>query len=232
MGTCTSTKHKPNQKNKTHNQQQQNPIPQNKIELSEIDSSILKTKQCRDKLKSYIKVLNEKESNQKRKAKEYLKQNQREKAKSALALSKIYKIQTESTFNQLQLIEQNIIQIEGTRNQNEVFKVLEEGNRVLKKLQEEVNIEKFEKVSDDLADCREKNQEMNDFFNKNGVDLIKNDEEIEKEIEVLERYVNNRDVDGVEKLPSLKSIKIKGIYEKQEGNKNNNNENKMIAEKV
>ena len=55
-------------------------------------------------------------------------------------------------------------QIESTRNQAEVFKVLEKGNVVLKKLQEEVNIDKLEAIADDMQENRERNKELQQFF--------------------------------------------------------------------
>lgn len=68
--------------------------------------------------------------------------------------SKFFTTQAEASGNQLTTIEEQILLIETTRNQNETFEVLEKGNKVLKELQMEVNIERWERISDDMKEMK------------------------------------------------------------------------------
>lgn len=174
---CSSTK---SNKNKLSS----NIIPKSNISQLAIDeSAMLKLKQCRDNLKHFSKRLLDQENRAKLQAKNFLKSNNRDRAKTTLALSKMYRIQSENTNNQIYIIEEQIVQIESTKNQNQVYKVLEQGNKTLLKLQNEIKIEDIEKVQNDLEYNREKYKEINDFFQQNGVDLVKNDKDIENELE-------------------------------------------------
>ncbi len=124
---------------------------------------------------------------QREKAKSCLKENDKEKAKFCLNKSKMYKAQSESSSGQLMMVEEQLNMIETTKNQNQIFKVLEQGNTVLKQLQEEVNVEKWEAINEDMAMNREKHNEMNDFFKNHGIDMVENDEDLDKELEKLEK---------------------------------------------
>ena len=68
--------------------------------------------------------------------------------------SKFFTTQAEASGNQLTTIEEQILLIETTRNQKETFEVLEKGNKVLKELQMEVNIERWERISDDMKEMK------------------------------------------------------------------------------
>ena len=176
MGGCGSTK--------THNKKISTNNNNNNVnQLSYDESAVLKLKQCRDQIKSFSKRLLDQEDKSRLKAKNFLKAGNKDRAKTALALSKMYKIQSENSNNQLHLIEEQIIQIEATKNQNQIYKALEQGNSVLKKLQNEVKIEDMERINEDMEDNRERHREMNEFFQSNGIDLVENDKAIEDELE-------------------------------------------------
>jgi charged multivesicular body protein 6 len=211
MGACTSTKSDSSIKKGN-----------NISQLSKIEQSILESKKCRDKLKQYIKTLHEKESFHKNKAKELLKQNNKDRAKTSLAQSKMYKIQAENSSNQLLMIEDQIIQIESTKNQAEVFKVLEKGNAVLKKLQEEVNIEKLEAIADDMQENRERNRELQQFFQNQGLDLIENEAEIDKELASLENQIEELKLPEVNKPKKIIEEENKAVQNKEEINSGKN----------
>lgn len=153
--------------------------------LSPEEKAILDCKQSRDKIKAYIKRLEINEKNKKESAKDFLKKKDKDKAKILLSQSKMFKIQRESSENQLTAIEEQINRIDAAKTNKEVFSVLEKTNKVLKDLQQEVNIEKLEKISEDLNDIKQNNDEMTNFFKNHNVDVVENEDEINKEMEKL-----------------------------------------------
>jgi hypothetical protein len=154
------------------------------------ESTILQCKISRDNIKNYIKRL-EKNSNLKReKAKEALKEKKKDRAKYNLKLSKMYKEQIKTAESQLTLLEEQINNIESAISQKEALKILEKGNEVLKNLQKECNIEKWEKISDDMNDLKEQQNEINQFFKDRNLDDI--DDDIENEMnKLMENNIEN-----------------------------------------
>lgn len=187
--------------------------------LDSTDKAIMDLKLCRDKVKAYMKQLLEKEKTQREKAKEHLINKDRDRAKLCLNKSKMYKLQAQSSDGQLMTIEEQLHMIESTRNQNSAFKALEEGNKALKMLQEEVNIEKWEELADDMADIRDKNKELNDYFQQHGENMIEDDEQLDKELEILQAQ-EAQEVDKAfpelkDKKPVVENIEEKKNTEKQ-----------------
>ena len=174
MGTC-GAQEKPNVKIQQNNMNQ----------LSQEERAIYDCKKCRDNLKNYIKKLERSEKSQKDKAKEFLKEKNRPRAKMCLNRSKIFAAQIESANNNLTVIEEQILRIEQTKSQAEVFKVLETGNNVLKELQKEVNIEKWEKISEDMDDLRENQNEIGEFLKSHNVNMDEYEDSLNKDLENL-----------------------------------------------
>ena len=156
-----------------------------KMKLSEEDKAIFECKKCRDNIKSYIKRLENNAIKQKNQAKEHLKNKNRERAKMCLNQSKFYTTQVESSSNQLAMIEDQIMRIETTRSQKETFAALEQGNKILKELQKEVNIEKWEKISEDMDDLRENQNEIGEFLKSHNVNMDEYEDSLNKDLENL-----------------------------------------------
>ena len=154
------------------------------------EKTILECKMCRDKIKTYIKSLEKNELLKREKAKMSLKTKDKERAKIYLKQSKMYKEQSVNATGQLNLIEEQIIQIETVRQQSEALKVLQQGNKVLKQLNEEVNIQKWEQVTDDLSEMKNQQEEIGNFFKNRGIEENVYEEEIDKEIENLMKIEN------------------------------------------
>ena len=184
--------------------------------INQEERALLDCKLCRDKIKKYIKSLEQKASLKKEKAKEALKNKNRDKAKLYMRQSKMYQEQIKVSDGQLDMIETQITQIESAQNQKDVFTVLKEGNNVLKKLQEEVNVEKLEEISDDLNELKEKNDEITQFFKERGIEEI--EEELDDELNKLISSVPKEDakVD----LPSANKENIEENDNEIEENKN------------
>ena len=140
------------------------------VELKSDEQAILKCKMCRDNIKKYIKKLEKDAGLKKEKAKEALKAKNRDRAKLHLRMEKMYQEQIKTAYGQLEMVETQINQIETAQSQKDAMQVLQEGNAVLKKLQDEVNVEKFQEISDDLDELKAKNDEITEFFKERGID--------------------------------------------------------------
>jgi len=176
--------------------------------LERNEQAIIDCKICRDKIKSYIKTLEKQERVKKEQAKQELKNGNRDKAKRFLNQSKIYGEQIRVAYGQLDMIIDQIIQIESAQMKKDALHVLKQGNALLKKLNEEVNIEKWEKISDDINEMKQHQDEISQFFNNNRIDEDKFNDDLNKELEELERIQNQSDNtnDNLE-LPEVKCKK-------------------------
>lgn len=153
--------------------------------LSATDAALLQVKQCRDKIKEYIKSCEKNAALKKEKAKEFLKNNQKDRAKIFLKQSKMYELQVQNGDNQLSMIEDQITQIETTQMQSEAMKALEQGNSALKQLQKECNVEKWEKISDEMAEMKESQDEIAQFFLDRGISAEEEEKSVEDELNKL-----------------------------------------------
>jgi charged multivesicular body protein 6 len=151
--------------------------------INQEERALLDCKICRDNIKKYIKSLEKNSSLKKQKAKEALKNKNRDRAKLYMRQSKMYQEQIKASEGKLEMIETQISQIETAQNQLDVFNVLKQGNNILKKLQEEVNVEKIQEIADDLNELKEQNDEITQFFKEKGIE--ENDEEIDNELDKL-----------------------------------------------
>jgi charged multivesicular body protein 6 len=196
--------------------------------LDKQEQAIMDCKICRDKIKSYIKRLEKQEATKRNQAKLELKNNNRDKAKRLLNQSKIFNEQQKVANGQLNMIQDQIIQIENAQIKKDALIVLQQGNAVLQKLNEEVSLEKWEKISDDLNDFKSQQNEISDFLNNRGIDQEAFDDEINNELAGLEKYILNENKSIEAELPSLTkkadigNINIKG--------KNLNNDERIAIE--
>lgn len=168
---------------KSRKQEEENKPQQNM--LSPEDKAIFECKKCRDKLKAYITRLENNAAKQKNKAKEHLKNKNRERAKMCLNQSKFYSTQVETASNQLMMITDQIIRIETTRSQKETMDVLAEGNKVLKELQKDVNIEKWEQIAEDMDDLKANQEEIGNFLKSHNVNMDEYEDGLNKDLENL-----------------------------------------------
>ena len=195
MGPCFSTKNKNSKTNEVK-------IRENV--LSQNEKVLLECKQCRDNIKSYIKKL-ERTSNVKReKAKELLKNKQKDRAKLYLKQSKFHLEQVKISEAQLTMIEEQINNIQSTTQMLEIQKVLEKGNNVLKEMQKEMNVEKWEKIKDDMDELQEEQNEINQFFREHDIDVQQADDEVNEMFNKMEKELGLNE----EKLPEVPQGKI------------------------
>ena len=176
----------------------------NQVQLSQTEKAILDCKSCRDKIKRYIKSLEQKSENSMTKVRELLQKKQRDRAKFYLKQSKLFTEQTKVADGQLEMINQQISNIESTTNMNECAAVLSNGNKVLKQLQNEVNIEHWENIRDDLDELKERDDEIKEFFKEKGIEQEELDEQCDDEINKLLEEIHGNDFD----LPHVPKEKI------------------------
>jgi charged multivesicular body protein 6 len=101
------------------------------------------------------------------------------------------------------MIEEQMLLIESTKNQKDVMSVISQGNKVLRELQKEVNIEKWEKISDDLNDLKNNQSEIASFFMEKGVNISELDKTLDMEVEKLISQVEKESLDPINNFEKL-----------------------------
>ena len=119
------------------------------------------------------------------------------------------------------MMENQIRQIESAKNLQECMNVLKNGNDVLKKMQDSIKIEEWEKIKDDMDELKEKDKEVSDFLKGYGI----NEDEYNKEVEDdLNKLIN--EVEGNINLPEVPKEEIK---EDTDIKKKNKKKEKIVA---
>ena len=160
------------------------------VKLDETEKAILECKQCRDKIKQYIKKLSQREKKCHEKAKELVRTKQKDRAKIYLRQSKLHREQIKVSDGQLEMVESQIARIESAQNLQECMACLKQGNEVLSKLQSTIKLEEWEKVKDDMDELKEKDKEVSDYLKEYGINEAEYNEEVDKELDKLMNEVN------------------------------------------
>ena len=93
-------------------------------DLDKFDQAIFNAKIARDKVKKYIKRMENSSNKQRELAKQFLKSSSRDKAKMALSRSKVFETQVEVGQGQLNMLEQQIVQIDQAKSVSGALKAL------------------------------------------------------------------------------------------------------------
>ena len=166
------------------------------LNLTPLENSIIECKKTRDKIKQYIKTLEKEILKIKAKSIKYLKKNNKERAKFELKRKKMYEMQISNSEKQLEIIIEKIIEIEKTQIESEVLKTLNQSNEILIKLNEEVSIDKWELINDELGQIKMEQDEVKNFFNNNHLNY-NDDSYFDLEIENIlkeESENNNKEI--------------------------------------
>lgn len=158
-------------------------------ELSLEQEVELKLKLSRDMIKNYQRNIKAKIDKNKLSAKKNLADGNRVKAQQLLKLNKMFQSQIDACEGQLTMLVEQIDQIRTMKNRAEIMRTLDEGNKILKKMQQDVDIEKWEEIVDDMEELKEKQNEISDFLKEKGVEY--DDEDMDKEIKALEELMGN-----------------------------------------
>ena len=140
-------------------------------------------------IKNYQRNIKAKIDKNKLSAKKNLADGNRVKAQQLLKLNKMFQSQIDACEGQLTMLVEQIDQIRTMKNRAEIMRTLDEGNKILKKMQQDVDIEKWEEIVDDMEELKEKQNEISDFLKEKGVEY--DDEDMDKEIKALEELMGN-----------------------------------------
>ena len=175
------------------------------VKLNDTENAILQCKTCRDKIKQYIKRLENRQNICQEKAKELVRSKERDRAKFYLRQKKLHQEQIKTSEGQLEMIENQIKEIESANNLQDCMACLKQGNEVLKKLQNTIKIEEWEKVKDDMNELKEKDQEISNYFKEYGINEAEYDEQVNDE---LDKLINDIQGDVKIDLPNVPKDKI------------------------
>ena len=181
---------------------------EDRVRLTPEEKAIVDCKLCRDKINAYIRRLEVREKKSREKAKELLKDKQRDRAKFYLRQAKLHSAQIKTNEGQLEMVNNQIIQIESSKNLQECLKVLQNGKDVLKKMQDSIKIEEWEKIRDDMDELKEKDKEISDFLKDNGINEAEYDDEVNNDLDKLMEEVGASKAKEDIKLPEVPKEEI------------------------
>ena len=181
---------------------------EDRVKLTPEEKAIVDCKLCRDKINAYIRRLEVREKKSREKAKELLKDKQRDRAKFYLRQAKLHSAQIKTNEGQLEMINNQIIQIESSKNLQECLKVLQNGKDVLKKMQDSIKIEEWEKIRDDMDELKEKDKEISDFLKDYGINEAEYDDEVNNDLDKLMEEVGVSKAKEDIKLPEVPKEEI------------------------
>ena len=181
---------------------------EDRVRLTPEEKAIVDCKLCRDKINAYIRRLEVREKKSREKAKELLKDKQRDRAKFYLRQAKLHSAQIKTNEGQLEMVNNQIIQIESSKNLQECLKVLQNGKDVLKKMQDSIKIEEWEKIRDDMDELKEKDKEISDFLKDYGINEPEYDDEVNKDLDKLMEEVGVNKAKEDIKLPEVPKEEI------------------------
>ena len=189
---------------------------EDRVKLTPEEKAIVDCKLCRDKINAYIRRLEVREKKSREKAKELLKDKQRDRAKFYLRQAKLHSAQIKTNEGQLEMVNNQIIQIESSKNLQECLKVLQNGKDVLKKMQDSIKIEEWEKIRDDMDELKEKDKEISDFLKDYGINEAEYDDEVNNDLDKLMEEVGVSKAKEDIKLPEVPKEEITEDKNKKE----------------
>ena len=181
---------------------------EDRVTISPEEKAIIDCKLCRDKINAYIKRLEVREKKSREKAKELLKDKQRDRAKFYLRQAKLHSAQIKTNLGQLEMVTNQIAQIESSQNLKECLKVLQNGKEVLKKMQDSIKIEEWEKIKDDMEELKEKDKEISDFLKDYGINEAEYDNEVNNDLDKLMEEIGENKAKVDIKLPEVPKEEI------------------------
>ncbi|CCG21497.1 Vps20 ESCRT III complex protein [Candida orthopsilosis Co 90-125] len=160
--------------------------------ITDQDRAIFQLKQQRDKIKQHQRKLTIICNKQTELAKKAISNDQPQRAKFYLRCKKNQESTINKTFEQLDNLEKLIGTIEFKLIEKDVMYGLQQGNQVLRQLNNEMNVEKIDKIMDDLEEEKLKEEEISQTLGL-GSGLSRVDEDaIEREFAKLDQEIHPR----------------------------------------
>lgn len=155
-----------------------------KSRITEQDKAVLGLKQQRDKLNQHKKRIELNLDKERQVAKELLKQNKKEKARTLLKKKRYQENLLAQCDGQLDSIQQMIDNLEFAQIEIKVVENLKLGNESLKKLNSLMSVEEVERIMDETREAVEYQAEVDSLLS--GAGLTREDEEaVQAELEAL-----------------------------------------------
>ena len=150
-------------------------------------------KLTKDKLDKYILVLEHKEKVSREKARECLRNKQRDRAKFYLKGCKAYQQRIKLTQAKSDMIDDQIMNIENAQTGRDTIEALRKGNEALTELHKEVKMEDLENIKDDFESLKDNDREIAEFWKEK---TDENEAECEDEFEQLVKEVQSEKVNN------------------------------------
>ncbi|EMG50913.1 CHMP6 Charged multivesicular body protein 6 [Candida maltosa Xu316] len=175
------------------------------------DKAIFQLKQQRDKLKQYQKRINVIIDKQTELAKKAIVNKQPERAKFYLRSKKQQESVITTTFEQLNNLEKLIGTIEFKLIEKDVVYGLQQGNKVLQKLNNEMQVEKIDALLDQLEDEKLKVDEVSELLGTGSQLNRLEEDQVDLELKNLEEQIHGKkqeEEEPVGKLPDAPKTNI------------------------
>ncbi|KAG8929576.1 Vacuolar protein sorting-associated protein 20 [Tulasnella sp. 417] len=171
------------------------------------DKAILSMKAQRDKLREYRKKIQVVLDQEQRIAKEALKQGNKERALTALRRRKFQESLLQKTDSQLEVLSNLVSNIEFALIEKDVLFGLEQGNKVLKQIHSEMDIEKVQKLMDDTAEGIRYQREIDEMLMSTM--SVEEEEAVQKELAQLQAEA----LPAVPEVPQGEPVKLPQVPE-------------------
>ncbi|CRH02852.1 vacuolar-sorting protein SNF7, putative [Plasmodium relictum] len=175
----------------------------------EIYKAVLKNREAIDALEKKQVQVEKKIKQMEIEAKQKVDQNQMNNAKILLKRKKLYEQELENILNNRLTLEDNMINLENMHLHKIAVNALSYAANTHKKLNNEINTQKVEKIIDTIQENKEIQEEVNQALNFNLINNV-DDDEIDKELNLLkEQSMEEKLSVEVNKIPELPKDKEK-----------------------
>ncbi|KAG8940528.1 Vacuolar protein sorting-associated protein 20 [Tulasnella sp. 424] len=171
------------------------------------DRAILSMKAQRDKLREYRKKIQVVLDQEQRIAKEALQQGNKERALTALRRRKFQESLLQKTDGQLEVLTNLVSNIEFALIEKDVMFGLEQGNKVLKQIHSEMDIEKVQKLMDDTAEGIRYQREIDEMLMSTM--SVEEEEAVQQELAQLQAEA----LPAVPEVPQSEPVKLPEVHE-------------------
>ncbi|PRW44891.1 aldehyde dehydrogenase [Chlorella sorokiniana] len=158
-----------------------------KLEINDVDRAVLTLKSQARKLEQQRTRIQGDIDRERQIAKELVAQGRKDRALLALKRRKLQEVQAERLDGWLLNVQGMLLNIETTKNQQQLFAALKEGNKAVKDMQQAMPLEEVDKLMQDSADAKAYADELNQML---GESLNPEQQEAaEAELEELEKQM-------------------------------------------